>query len=68
MLSENKWCKGIQSARLNTFTCKLTAIYKQLGLSMDFTNTVELLNQGHFGNRPFVLCSEVQLYNPQMMF
>ena len=38
------------------------------------TNTVEPPNKGHFGNGCFVLClevvpiSEVQLYNPQIMF
>ena len=36
--------------------------------------TVELPNKGHFGNESFVLCSEVvpisevQLYNPQIIF
>ena len=36
--------------------------------------TVEPPNKGHFGNGSFVLCSEVvpisevQLYNPQIMF
>ena len=55
-------------------TCNLSSKSLYGHVHYDLRGTVEPPNKGHFGNGSFVLClevvpiSEVQLYNPQIMF